>query len=153
MFCSAPVIEALITPSWMWVMHTPYKLSVLWLPLNFAWAPHFFKKNPPAEISDYSPSCSYLGRTTSILLATALPWGDSTDYRHFLHPQIEACTQNWSHTFAPCGYRTLRWINILYCQMLLQQDVQIDCSLFCILISSLWALYTLYAVVCVVHHC
>ena len=36
MFCSASGIGALITPSQMWVMHTPYKLTALWLPLDFA---------------------------------------------------------------------------------------------------------------------
>ena len=31
--CSAPVNGALLTP---WAMHTPYKLTALLLPLNFA---------------------------------------------------------------------------------------------------------------------
>ena len=49
-------------------MHTPYKLTALWLPLTMHEV-HISSTNPP---SVYRPAYhSYLGRTISILLATA----------------------------------------------------------------------------------
>ena len=94
MFYSAPVNGTLITPSWMWVMHTPYKLTAFRQLLDFAWGPHFFQKNPPTEISGYrSGYHSYLGYSTSILLAIFVLW-------QLYIPAAEVCKLSVFKTYA-----------------------------------------------------